>query len=205
MGIGVSLRGEECDSSGHDQVLLLLRIQTTFPGSTSATSYFSVKGNYASSTRRALACFFLPNNKPLGWAVCHTEETMKTSAVTIRKATKFIAMWRPLHFNTKIHTCAPNIFFCWERYVAEQVRKKLSWKWEPYLSRLGLIPAKEKQTRWILKMPPYRRYTVTMEILSFPFLFARKFPSMRTRFAAVSVPPDLKSGNKFGAFWFIIW
>ena len=36
--------------------------------------------------------FFLPNNKPFGWAVCHTEETMKTSAVTIRKATKFIAM-----------------------------------------------------------------------------------------------------------------
>ena len=62
MGIGVSLRGEECESSRHDQVLLLFRIsdsdiQTTFPGSTSATSYFSVKGNYASSTRRALACF----------------------------------------------------------------------------------------------------------------------------------------------------
>ena len=42
MEIGVSLRGEECESSGHDQVLLLFRIadsdiQTTFPGSTSAT------------------------------------------------------------------------------------------------------------------------------------------------------------------------
>ena len=36
---------------------------------------------------------------------------MKTSAVTIQKATKFIAMLRPLHFNTKIHICAPNIFF----------------------------------------------------------------------------------------------
>ena len=35
-------------------------------------------------------------------------------------------------------------------------------------------------------MPPYRRYSVTMEILSFPFLFARKFSSMRTHFAAVS-------------------
>ena len=34
-------------------------------------------------------------------------------------------------------------------------------------------------------MPSYRRYSVTMEILSFPFLFARKFPSMRTHFAAV--------------------
>ena len=42
MGIGVSLIGEECESSGHDQVLLLFRIadsdiQTTFPGSISAT------------------------------------------------------------------------------------------------------------------------------------------------------------------------
>ena len=56
MGIGISLRGEECESSGHDQVSLLFRItdsdiQTTFPASTSATSYFSGKGNYASSTR----------------------------------------------------------------------------------------------------------------------------------------------------------
>ena len=32
-------------------------------------------------------------------------------------------------------------------------------------------------------MPPYHRYSVTMEILSFPFLFARKFSSMRTHFA----------------------
>ena len=36
-------------------------------------------------------------------------------------------------------------------------------------------------------MPPYHRYSVTMEILSFPFLFARKFSSMRTHFAPVSV------------------
>ena len=50
---------------------------------------------------------------------------MKTSAITIQRATKFIALLRPLHFNTKIHTCALDIF-CWERYVAEQVRKKLS-------------------------------------------------------------------------------
>ena len=35
-------------------------------------------------------------------------------------------------------------------------------------------------------MPPYRRYSVTMEILSFPFLFARKFSSMRAYFAAAS-------------------
>ena len=30
-------------------------------------------------------------------------------------------------------------------------------------------------TIWILKMPPYRHYSVTMEILSFPFLFVYKF------------------------------
>ena len=36
---------------------------------------------------------------------------MKTSAITIRRATKFIAMLRPFHFNTKIHTCALNNFF----------------------------------------------------------------------------------------------
>ena len=116
MGIGVSLRGEECESSGHDQVILLFLIadsdiQTTFPGSTSAMSYFSVKGNYVSSTRRVLACFFLPKNKPFGRAVCHSEEVIKTSAITIRRATKFIAMLQPLHFNTKIHTCALNNFF----------------------------------------------------------------------------------------------
>ena len=60
-------------------------------------------------------------------------------------------------------------------------------------------------------MPPYRRYSVTMEILSFPFLFARKFSSMRTHFAAVStkcrkqvilsacvyeLPPPLRSAHR---------
>ena len=39
---------------------------------------------------------------------------------------KFIAMLRPLYFDSKIHTCALNNFFVWERYIAEQVRKKLS-------------------------------------------------------------------------------
>ena len=54
--------------------------------------------------------FFLPNNKPFGRAVCHTGETMKTSAITIQRATKFIALLRPLHFNTKIQTCVLDIF-----------------------------------------------------------------------------------------------
>ena len=47
-------------------------------------------------------------------------------------------------------------------------------------------------------MPPYRRYSVTMEILSFPFLFARKFSSMRTHFAAVS-PGSIEQARVNGA------
>ena len=35
---------------------------------------------------------------------------MKTSAITVQRATKFIALLRPLHINTKIHTCALDIF-----------------------------------------------------------------------------------------------
>ena len=31
------------------------------------------------------------------------EEAIKTSAITITRAIKFIAMLRPLHFDTKIH------------------------------------------------------------------------------------------------------
>ena len=63
---------------------------------------------------------------------------MKTSAITIRRATKFIAMLRPLHFNTKIHTCALNIIFVGKDMLQSRFKRK----WEPYLSRLGLIPAK---------------------------------------------------------------
>ena len=55
--------------------------------------------------------FFLSNNKPFRRAVCNTEEAIKTSAITITRATKFIAMLRPLHFDAKIHTCALNNFF----------------------------------------------------------------------------------------------
>ena len=43
--------------------------------------------------------------------VCHTEEAIKTSAITITQATKFIAMLRLLHFDTKIHICALYNFF----------------------------------------------------------------------------------------------
>ena len=57
-----------------------------------------------------MVCFF-SNNKPFRWAVYHTEEAIKTSAITITRATKFIAMLRLFHFDTKIHTCALNNFF----------------------------------------------------------------------------------------------
>ena len=55
--------------------------------------------------------FFLSNNKPFRRPVCRTAEAIKTSAITITRATKFIAVLRLLHFDTKIHTCALNNFF----------------------------------------------------------------------------------------------
>ena len=61
--------------------------------------------------QKSYGVLFLSNNKPFFWVVCHTEEAIKTSAITIGRATKVIAMLRKLHFNTKIHTCALNIFF----------------------------------------------------------------------------------------------
>ena len=46
-------------------------------------------------------------------------------------------------------------FFCWVRYVTEEVWQKLSWKWQPYLFWFGLIPMKWKQAMRILKMQPF--------------------------------------------------
>ena len=57
-----------------------------------------------------LWCVFLSNKKPFGRAVGYIE-AIKTSAITITRARKFIAMLRPLRFNTKIHTFALNISF----------------------------------------------------------------------------------------------
>ena len=54
-------------------------------------SYFSVKGNYASSTRRA--------------------NIFAISAIIITQATKFVAMLRTLNRNTKIHTYGRIFFF----------------------------------------------------------------------------------------------
>ena len=51
----------------------------------------------------------------------------------------------------------PQYFFCWIRYVVEEVRRNLSWKRQPYLFWFGLIHAKRKQTMRILRMPPFCR------------------------------------------------
>ena len=51
----------------------------------------------------------------------------------------------------------PQYFFCWIRYVMEEVRRNLSWKRQPYLFWFGLIHAKRKQTMGIWKMPPFCR------------------------------------------------
>ena len=51
----------------------------------------------------------------------------------------------------------PQYFFCWIRYVMEEVRRNLPWKRQPYLFWFGLIHAKRKQTIGMLKMPPFCR------------------------------------------------
>ena len=132
--------------------------------------------------------FFLPNNKPFGRAVCHTGETMKTSAITIQRATKFIAMSRPLHFNTKIHTCALNIFLL-GKICCRAGSKETFLKVGTLSVKARAYPRQIKTKNMSFKNAAISScgYSVTMEILSFPFLFARKFSSMRTHFAAVSV------------------
>ena len=64
---------------------------------------------------------------------------------------------RMLNFNPPNSHLLPQYFFCWIRYVMEEVRRNLSWKRQPYLFWFGLIPAKRKQTMGILKMPPFCR------------------------------------------------
>ena len=54
----------------------------------------------------------------------------------------------------------PQYFFCWIRYVIEEVRRNLSWKRQPYLFWFGLIHAKGKETMKILKMPPFCRVSL---------------------------------------------
>ena len=66
----------------------------------------------------------------------------------------------------------PQYFFCWVRHVKEEVWKKLSWKRQLYLFWFGPIPAKWNQTMRISKLPLFCHDGVTMEILTFPFLYA---------------------------------
>ena len=120
MGIGVALRVEEFEGSRHVQMLLLFRIADDDMLINIFTQHFLVpplrlelfqfQRQLCFPYKESVGMFFLSNNKPFHLTVCHTEEAIKTSAITTR-ATKFIAMLRPLHFNTKIHTCALNIFF----------------------------------------------------------------------------------------------
>ena len=51
----------------------------------------------------------------------------------------------------------PQYFFCWIRYVMEEVRRNLSWKRQPYLFWFGLISTKRKQTMGSLKMTSFCR------------------------------------------------
>ena len=134
---------------------------------------------------KSFSVFFLPNNKPFGRAVCDTEETMKTSAITIQRATKFIALLRPLHFNTKIQTCVLDIFLL-GKICCRAGSKEAFLKVGTLSVKAWAYPRQIKTNKMNFENAAYRRYSVTMEILSFTFLFARKFLSMRTHFAAVS-------------------
>ena len=134
------------------------------------SSHFSIKGNYASSIRRA--------------------NLFAISAIIITRATKFVAMLRTLNLITKIHTCGRIFFFSLGKICCRAGSKETFLKMGALSVKARAYPTKEKQAIWILKMPSYRCYSVSMEILSFPFLFARQFSraflSMRTHFAAVS-------------------
>ena len=113
---------------------------------------------------------------------------MKTSAITIQRATKFIAMSRPLHFNTKILTCALNIFLL-GKICCRAGSKETFLKVGTLSVKARAYPRQIKTKNMNFKNADISScgYSVIMEILSFPFLFARKFSSMRTHFAAVSV------------------
>ena len=71
---------------------------------------------------------------------------MKTSAITIRRATKFIAMLRPLHFNTKIHTCALNNFFVGKDMLQSRFERNFLESGNLIYQGYGLsLPNKNKQ------------------------------------------------------------
>ena len=110
---------------------------------------------------------------------------MKTSAITIQRATKFIALLRPLHFNTKIQTCVLDIFLL-GKICCRAGSKEAFLKVGTVSVKARAYPRQIKTNKMNFKNAAYRRYSVTMEIFSFTFLFARKFLSMRTHFTAAS-------------------
>ena len=86
--------------------------------------------------------------------------TADTAAKWVRMLRRFvIRAWIDYECSTSIakFTTVTTIFFCWIRYVMEEVRRNLSWKRQPYLSWFGLIHAKRKQTMGVLKMPSFCR------------------------------------------------
>ena len=99
---------------------------------------------------------------------------MKTSAITIQSATKFIALLRPLHFNTKIHTCALDIFLL-GKICCRAGSKEALLKVGTLSVMARAYPRQIKTNKMNFENAAYCRYSVTMEILSFTFLFARKF------------------------------
>ena len=103
-----------------------------------------------------------------------TEEAIKTSAITIIRATKFVAILRTLNFNTKIHTCGQNILFL-GKICCRAGSKETFFK----------MATSSVEAIWILKMPPYSCYRVSMETLSFPFLFTRKFSCASQAFVVI--------------------
>ena len=153
-------------------------------------TYFSVKGNYASSTKELWRVFPLKQQTFWPGSLLY-EEAIKTSVITIWRATKFIAMLRPLHFNTKIHTCALKIFLLGKIYCRAG-SKETFLKVGTLSVKARAYPRQIKTKNMNFKNAAISScgYSVTMEILSFPFLFARKFSSMRTNFAAVSFAPS---------------
>lgn len=140
-------------------------IHTAFPGSSSTNWVISVLKAIMLPLQEELWHFFLSDNKPGSlpyWKGNKNKCYNNNMDYKVCNHVMLMPMLMPmLSFYNKIHTWGQNIFFCWKRYVTEQVRKKLSWKWKPYLLRLRLIPAKEKQSARILKMPPYRCCGIT--------------------------------------------
>ena len=90
------------------------------------SSHFSIKGNYASSIRRA--------------------NLFAIGAIIITRATKFVAMLRTLNLITKIHTCGRIFFFFSLGKICCRAGSKETFLKMGALSvKARAYPAKEKQ------------------------------------------------------------